>query len=83
MRDYFRKLMYAEDVRVAIHYCNQERKMRERVFANDTARRERKVAEIDHILKILTRCATNFESVQKEMFDGAGGTYRAGSSGEG
>lgn len=81
VRGFFKQLMYTEDVRVAIHYINEEKKMRERVFAKDSIRREQKAEEMDHVLKILTRCATNFPSVQKEMFDGSGGIHRAPNTG--
>ena len=64
----FHEPVYREDVRAAIAAVKKEIHMREQVFKNDSIRRRQKVAEMEHVLRILSRCSDRFPEVQREMF---------------
>jgi len=66
---YFRRAIYQEDVRQTISYVKAEIRMREIIFKNNEMKRRKKVAEMEHVLKILSRCSDKFPEIQKELFD--------------
>jgi len=60
--------IYSEDVKLAIRYVKAEIEMRRIVFKNDTVKCRQKVAEMEHVLKVLSRFSDRFPELQKEMF---------------
>jgi len=61
--------IYSEDVKLAIKYVKAEIEMRRIVFKNDTVKCRQKVAEMEHVLKVLSRFSDRFPEMQKEMFE--------------
>jgi len=65
----FAGLIYREDVRRAVEYVKAEIAMRRIVFRNDTVKCRQKVAEMEHVLKVLSRYSDRFPEMQKEIFE--------------
>lgn len=67
---YFQRSIYREDVKRAIKVIRGEIHMRKTVFKNDVMQRERKVKEMEGVLRILCRTADNYPEISKSMFGG-------------
>ena len=68
VKEHFQKPIYKPDVMKAIKYVKAEIHMRREVFKDDKVKRDRKVKEMELVLRILTRCSGQFPELQKEMF---------------
>lgn len=67
VRHYFGKGIYNEDVRRAMSTIKAEIRMRQQVFARDRVKRDRKVAEMEQVLRVLSRFSDKFPELQKEF----------------
>jgi len=69
VKEFFQRPIYRSDVLQAIEHVKTEMKWRSHVFKDDKAKRDRKMQEMELVLRVLTRCTDKYPELQQKMFE--------------